>query len=303
MTIAGKIAKHRSIGARAVALLALILAFAAPQASFAKVEVPPDSRLANIARTKTIKLGYRPDARPFSFVNPAQMPTGFTVDLCLLVAKSIETQLGLDVLRIEWVSVNSQSRFSAVASGRADMECGASTATLTRMKQVDFSSYIFVETTGLMVRSASGLRSLSDMAGKRIAVIGGTTNERAVNDQLKRLKITATVVPLKTRDEAFALFDAGKADALASDKLLLLGATLKAKDPKSLAILDDQLSFEPYGIVLPRGDAGLRLAVNTGLSEIYASGEIVEIFNRWFAGLGRPSPIMEASYLLGVIPE
>ena len=184
------------------------------------------------------------------------------------------------------------------------MECGASTATLSRMKQVDFSSYIFVETTGLLVRSASGLRPLSDMAGKRIAVIGGTTNERAVNDQLKRLKVTATVVPVKTRDEAFALFDAGKADALASDKLLLLGATLKAKDPKSLAILDDQLSFEPVPVsVLPRGDAGLRLAVNTGLSEIYASGEIVEIFNRWFAGLGRPSPIMEASYLLGVIPE
>ncbi len=99
------------------------------------------------------------------------------------------------------------------------------------------------------------------------------------------------------------MFDEGKADAFASDKLLLLGAALKAKEPKTLAILDDQLSFEPYGIVLPRGDASFRLAVNTGLSQIYGSGEIVDIFGRWFAGLGRPSSIIEAAYALGMIPE
>jgi glutamate/aspartate transport system substrate-binding protein len=154
-----------------------------------------------------------------------------------------------------------------------------------------------------MVKAASGLRTLTDMSGKKIAVIGGTTNERAVNEQLKRLQITATVVPMKTRDEAFALLDDGKADAFASDKLLLLGAALKTKEPKSLAILEDQLSFEPYGIVLPRGDASLRLAVNTALSQIYGSGEITDIFGRWFAGFGRPSPIIEAAYALGMIPE
>ncbi len=281
------------------AIIALALLFTAGAAQAQGAE----DRLKKIASTKTITIAYRTDAIPFSYTDDKKQVDGFTIDLCKRVVNSIERQIKVPGLQVKWVPVTSQTRFDTVSKGQADMECGASTATLSRMKQVDFSSYIFVETTGLMVRSASGLRSLSDMAGKRIAVIGGTTNERAVNDQLKRLKITATVVPLKTRDEAFALFDAGKADALASDKLLLLGATLKAKDPKSLAILDDQLSFEPYGIVLPRGDAGLRLAVNTGLSEIYASGEIVEIFNRWFAGLGRPSPIMEASYLLGVIPE
>ena len=281
------------------AIIALALLFTAGAAQAQGAE----DRLKKIASTKTITIDHRTDAIPFSYTDDKKQVDGFTIDLCKRVVNSIERQIKVPGLQVKWVPVTSQTRFDTVAKGQADMECGASTATLTRMKQVDFSSYIFVETTGLMVRSASGLRSLSDMAGKTIAVIGGTTNERAVNDQLKRMKITATVVPLKTRDEAFALFDAGKADALASDKLLLLGATLKAKDPKSLAILDDQLSFEPYGIVLPRGDAGLRLAVNTGLSEIYASGEIVEIFNRWFAGLGRPSPIMEASYLLGVIPE
>jgi glutamate/aspartate transport system substrate-binding protein len=162
---------------------------------------------------------------------------------------------------------------------------------------------IFVETTGLLIKTASGLRSLSDMGGKKIAVVAGTTNERAINAQLKRRQLDATVLPFKSRDEAFAALEDGKADAFASDKLLLIGASAKAKDQRALTLLADQLSFEPYGIVLPRGDAALRLAVNTGLAQIYAEGEIVEIFRRWFGALGRPSAILEAAYNLGAIPE
>ena len=281
----------------AIVAIALLFAAGAVQAQAL------DGRLKKIADTKTISIAYREDATPFSFVDDKKQPVGFTVDLCKRVVNSIERQIKVPGLKIKWVLVGAQTRFDAVSKGLADMECGASTVTLSRMKQVDFSSYIFVETTGLMVKAASGLRTLTDMSGKKIAVISGTTNERAVNEQLKRLQITATVVPMKTRDEAFALMDDGKADAFASDKLLLLGAALKAKEPKALAILEDQLSFEPYGIVLPRGDASLRLAVNTALSQIYGSGEIVDIFGRWFAGLGRPSSIIEAAYALGMIPE
>ena len=281
------------------AIIALALLFAAGTVQAQGL----DGRLKKIADTKTISIAYRADATPFSFTDEKQLPVGFSIDLCKRVVNSIERQIKVPGLQIKWVAVGSQTRFEAISRGQADMECGASTVTLSRMKTVDFSSYIFVETTGLLVKSASGLRTLTDMAGKKIAVIGGTTNERAINEQLKRLQITATVVPMKTRDEAFALLDDGKADALASDKLLLLGAALKAKDPKSLVILEDQLSFEPYGIVLPRGDASFRLAVNAALSQIYGSGEIVDIFGRWFAGLGRPSSIIEAAYALGMIPE
>jgi glutamate/aspartate transport system substrate-binding protein len=262
-----------------------------------------DGRLKKIADSKTISIAYRADATPFSFTDEKNQVVGFSIDLCKRVVNSIERQINVPNLQIKWVPVGTQTRFDAVIKGLADMECGASTVTLSRMKTVDFSSYIFVETTGLMVKSASSVRSFTDLSGKKIAVIAGTTNERAINEQLKRRQISSTVVPFKSRDEAFAAFEEGKTDALASDKLLLLGAALKAKDPKSLAILEDQLSFEPYGIVLPRGDAAFRLAVNTGLSQIYGTGEIVEIFGRWFAGIGRPSAIMEVSYILGTIPE
>jgi glutamate/aspartate transport system substrate-binding protein len=261
-----------------------------------------DGRLKKIAQTKTIAIAYRADAMPFSFAENKTID-GFSIDLCKRVVASIERELKITSLQIKWVPVSSQSRFDAVAKGTADMECGASTITLTRLKQVDFSSVIFVETTGLLVKAASGLRSLSDMTGKKIAVIAGTTNERAIEAQLKRRLISATVAPFKSREEAFAALEDGRADALASDKLLLVGAATAAKDPKSLALLPEDLSFEPYGIVLPRGDAAFRLAVNSGLARLCSSGEIVEVFRRWFEAFGTPPAIIQAAYVLGAIPE
>ncbi|HEX9686002.1 MAG TPA: amino acid ABC transporter substrate-binding protein [Burkholderiales bacterium] len=263
----------------------------------------PDGRLKKIADTRTITIAYRSDATPFSFIDNKQQVAGFSIDLCKRVVNMIERQIKVTGLQVKWLPVTVKTRFDAVAKGQADMECGSSTVTLSRLKLVDFSSYIFIESTGLLTKVASGLRSLSDMSGKRIAVVSGTTNERAVKTQLARREINATVVPFATRDEAFAALEDGKADAFASDRLLLVGAGLKARDPKSLHILSEELSFEPYGIVLPRGDADFRLAVNTGLSHLYGSGEIVEIFGRWFRQFGDPGPVIRAMYLLGTIPE
>jgi len=262
-----------------------------------------DGRLKTIAATKTITIAYRADATPFSFTDDKKQVGGFSIDLCKRVVNSIERQLNLQGLQIRWLPVTTQTRFDAVAKGQADMECGSSTVTLSRLKQVDFSSYIFIASTGLLVKSASGLRSLSDLADRKIAVIAGTTNENAIRAQLKRRQLSATVLPFKTRDEAFAALEDGKVDAFANDKLLLVGAASKAKDQKSLSLLPDELSFEPYGIVLPRGDAAFRLAVNTGLSRIYGSGEITEIFGRWFGAFGDPGPVIRALYIFGAIPE
>lgn len=262
-----------------------------------------EGRLKRIVETGTISIAYRADAVPFSFANDKNLPDGFTIDLCKRIVNSMERQLNVPGLKINWVPVTVQTRFETVAKGRADMECGSSTITLARLKEVDFSSITFVETTGLLTKTASGLRSLSDLSGKKIAVVAGTTNERAINAQLKRRQLNVTVLPFKSRDEAIAALEDGKAEAFASDKLLLVGAATKAKDPRTLTLLADQLSFEPYGIVLPRGDAALRLAVNTGLAQIFAGDEIVEIYRRWFGQFGRPSPVLEAAFALGAIPD
>jgi ABC-type amino acid transport substrate-binding protein len=262
-----------------------------------------DGRLKKIAATKTITIAYRADATPFSFTDEKKQVGGFSIDLCRRVVNSIERQLNVPNLQVHWLPVTAQTRFDAVAKGQADMECGSSTVTLSRLKQVDFSSYIFIASTGLLIKGASGLRSLSDLSDRKIAVIAGTTNENAIHAQLKRRRLSATVLPFNTRDEAFAALEEGRVDAFASDKLLLVGVAGKANDQKSLTLLPDELSFEPYGIVLPRGDAAFRLAVNTGLSQLYGSGEISEIFGRWFGAFGDPGPLTKAMYLLGAIPE
>jgi glutamate/aspartate transport system substrate-binding protein len=277
--------------------LSLLLAVGAAQAQ------GTEGRLKKIAATNTITIAYRADAMPFSFEDEKKQVDGFSIELCKRVVSLIERQLSAKSLQVKWVPVTTQTRFDAIAKGQADMECSSSTVTLARLKQVDFSSYIFVETTGVLTKAALGMRSFSDLSGKRIAVVAGTTNEGAVRQQLKERQMNATVVPFKTRDEAFAALDAGKADAFASDKLLLIGAANKAKDPKSLAMLSDELSFEPYGIALPRGDADFRLAVNTALAQLYRSGEIVEIYNRWFGMFGAPGAVTKIMYLLGAIPE
>jgi ABC-type amino acid transport substrate-binding protein len=262
-----------------------------------------EGALKRIKSAKSVAIAYRSDASPFSFVDESKQPTGFSIDLCRRIVASIAQQLGVEGMQIQWVPVTTQDRMEVVEKGKADMECGSTSVTLSRSKRVNFSSYTFVDGTGLLVKASSGARQLSDLGGKKIGVIPGTTNEKAVNDALKRAVINATVVPVTTRDEGLAQFEAGQIDAFASDRTLLLAMAPKAKDPKSIAMLLEDLSFEPYAIVLPRGDDDLRLAVNSALAQIYRSGNIVEIFRRWFGALGKPGMMLEATYILGAIPE
>lgn len=277
---------------RNFALLALLAVHAAAIAQ------APDGTLKKILDSKTVAIAYRTDALPFSYEGEGKQPAGYTVDLCKRVAASLERQLKVQALQIKWVPATSQNRMELVRKGQADMECGSTTVTLSRMGEVDFSSHVFVDTTGVLVRGATA-KAFKDLAGKRIAVISNTTNQAALDAALKKEKVTATVVRVKNRDEAVAALEAGSADAFASDKVLLLGLAGKMKDPSQYALLPDDLSFEPYAIVLPRGDASFRLAVNRALSEIYRSNEIVEIFRRAFGAGLEPTPTLVIMYGLG----
>ena len=280
------------------------LACAALLAAGAAHAQPVDGRLKKILDAKSISIAYRADAMPFSFMDGDKQVVGYSIDLCTAVVKSIERKYKVKgELKIKWVPVTTQNRFEAIARGSADMECSSSTVTLSRMRQVDFSSFIFIESTGVVVRSASNTRVFDDLGGKRIAVVTGTTNERAVQSELKRRGLSATVIPFKTREEGFAAVEAGQADAFANDKLLLVGASAKAKEPGSLVMLADDLSFEPYAIALPRGDANLRLAVNAAIAEVYQGEAIVRIYGRWFGSFGKPTGLLEALYVFGSIPE
>jgi glutamate/aspartate transport system substrate-binding protein len=275
----------------------------APTIAFAQLAgVPADGRLKKIYDSKTISVAYRTDALPFSFEDADRKPAGYMVDLCRSVITVIEHQLGV-ALQTKWVPVTVQNRFTTVSSGQADMECGASTVTLGRMKEVGFSSLTFIDGTGLLVRDSASVNSLMDLANKKIGVIGGTSNERALAEAMKAKVITATVVPLKSREEGLAQLEAGTIDGFASDRVLLAGLAGKAKDPKSMALLVDALSYEPYAIVLPRGDWAMSHAVDSALAQIYASSALPDIYARWFASMGRPGAVLEIMFALGRLPE
>jgi ABC-type amino acid transport substrate-binding protein len=281
----------------AIACVALIMT-----ASIAGAQTPADSRLKRIADSKTIKIGYRAAATPFSFTNPqTKEPAGYTIDLCRLAAEWIGKSLNTP-LKIEWVEVTTQNRFDLVAQGKADMECGSSTMTLSRMKQVDFSSVTFVESTGIVMRTSTGVTNASELNGQKIAVAANTSNESALNDLIKLGKLKITLVPVKDRDAGVAALEKGEVDGYASDKLLLVGA--RFKDPKALAMLPDDLSFEPYAITLPRGDWALRLAVNSALADVYRTGLIFKIFEKWFEQIKlKPGPVLLSAFSLGALSQ
>ena len=286
-------------------LLATLAALClAPTLALAQMASAPfEGRLKKIQETKTIAVAYRTDALPFSFEDAEKKPAGYMVDLCRSVIGVIERQVGVAPLQVNWVPVTTQTRFSAIASGRADMECGATSVTLSRMKEVAFSSLTFVDGTGLLVRRSTAGNSLMDLAGKKIGVITGTSNERALAEAMKSKMVTATMVPVSSREDGLAQLEAGTIDAFANDRVLLVGLAAKAKDPKALALLGDPLSYEPYAIVLPRGDWALQQAVNGALAQIYRSSALPDIYNRWFGALGRPSPVLEVMFALGRLPE
>ena len=76
-----------------------------------------------------------------------------------------------------------------------------------------------------------------------------------------------------------------------------------SRKPDALGFLASDFSFEPYALVVRRDDPDFRLAVNRALVGVYKSGEIDAIFQRWFASLGRPGPLLNAMFYLQQLPE
>jgi ABC-type amino acid transport substrate-binding protein len=264
---------------------------------------PGDGRLKTIQETGLVRIAYRTDSRPFAFLDSQRQPSGYTIELCQRVAKWLERELRMPAIAIKWLPVDTQTRFQVITDGVADMECGSTTVSLSRMKLVDFSSLIYAESTGVMVSTKLGAFGFDDMAGKRLGVIAGSTNARAIRDQLARRKLAATLVEFRDRQQGVAALARGEIDGFATDKLVLL-ALAQAAAMHDYVLLPDDLSFEPFAIVLPRGDYEFRLAVNSALAQVFRSGEVVELYTKYFTGLTqRPSAWLGAIFTFGGLPE
>jgi ABC-type amino acid transport substrate-binding protein len=262
-----------------------------------------EGRLKTVQESATLRIAYRTDSRPFSYLNDDGKPVGYSIELCLRIAQSIERQLGLKSLEIKWVQVDTRTRFDIIANGAADLECGSTTISLSRLKIVDFSSLIYAESTGVLVKAGRGMFNFDSMAGRKIGVVPGSTNATAIRDQLKQRKLEATLVEFPDREKGIAALGLGAIDGFATDKLVLL-ALAQAANLRDYTMLPDDLSFEPFAIMVPRGDWAFRLAVNTGLARVFRSGEVIEIYTKYFSTLApRPSAWIGAVFTFGALPE
>jgi glutamate/aspartate transport system substrate-binding protein len=282
-------------------LLALLVAVALAAAG-ASAQTAPNT-LGKIKAAKAINVAFSPDSLPFSFVGPNNEPAGYSIDICKRVIAQIGRAVSEPNLKVNWMPGSVTERLNMVASGRADLECANTTQTLSRLANVDFSNLIFVDGGGFVVMTESPINKIADMGGRKVAVLRGTTTESRLRDTLQRRLVNANVVPIDNANEGIAMLESGTVDAYAGDKIKLIGLVAQAKSPAKLAMLVEDISFEPYGLALPRGDSALRLEVNKALTQVYMGGEIEQIFGNWLGKLGRPSGLLAAMYLLYSIPD
>lgn len=278
-----------------LAALALLLAAAGAWAQAGTLD--------KIKRTGAIALGYREASIPFSYIGDDRQPAGYSVELCLRVAASVKRQLGLTELQVKWVLVTPGNRVEKLVAGEIDLECGSTTNTLSRQEQVSFSLLTFADGGSLLMKSGAGMAGLADMGGRRIGVVPGTTTERSLAEALARGKVKAEPVKLKDHAEGLVAVMEGKIDAYASDRVILVGLVLGSGNQKSLRLSEEMYSYEPYALMLRKGDPAFRLAVNRELARLYRSEEIYAIYDRWLGVLGTPGPLLKALYFLNGLPE
>jgi ABC-type amino acid transport substrate-binding protein len=290
---------------RSLSLVALALATTlAGCASTSGGAAPPTATLDRIKATKTILLGYRDSSVPFSFVDRNQAPAGYSVDLCQRVVEELRRDLKLPDLQAKWVPVTVENRQSAVIGGTVDLECGSTTNTLSRQEQVDFSLTTFI--TGASLVALSGSNVGTDLASVRIAIIPGTTTEAIIKDAMARSAAGASrtqLLAVKDHAEGLAAVANGTADVYATDRAILIGLILAAPDPRRFALLDRYFSYEPYALMMRRGDPDFRLAVNRALARLYRTGQVLDIYGKWFGAWGPPSAVTLALYAIEGLPD
>ena len=258
--------------------------------------------LAKIKESGTIVFGHRTASPPFSFVDQSGKAVGYSIDLCKRIAAAVKDELSLNGIKIDYVPVTAENRFSMVRQGKVDIVCGSTTNTLKRRERVAFTLLTFVTGAEMLVRTGSGIDGLKDLEGKKVGVVTGTTTKTGLTKALKRQFINAQVVIVKDHDEGLKALEDSKIDAYMSDRIILIGLARRARDPSKFMLTNHLYSFEPYALVVRRNDPDFRLIADRTLASLYRSGRIVEIYRKWLGKIGRPSDLVKALYILQGIP-
>ncbi len=238
--------------------------------------------LQKVKRTKTITIGFRDTSVPFSYLNAARTPIGYSIDLCLVIVEEIRGDLGDDTIQVKYVSVNPQNRISMVADGAVDLECGTTTNNAERQKQVAFSPIIFVSGTKLLAKRAAKYKSYLDLKGKTVVVTEASTNEAAIKAINTKDKLGINLMVVRDNAQAFEAVETGKADAWGGDDVVLTATAVESKRPQDYVVLGDFLSYDPYGIMFRKNDPDLDALVKNTFEKLAETRELARIYDQWF---------------------
>lgn len=251
--------------------------------------------LDKIRETREITIAHRDASIPFSYLDDQKRPMGYAVELCQKIAKAIERELKIPSITVKYVAVSSATRIPAIVEGKAALECGSTTNTSERRKQVDYTIPHFISTSKFLVRTDANIEKIEDLRGKTVASTKGTTIIKTIQrldaEQLLKIKIVET----QDHGEAVALVFSKKADAFAMDDVLLYGLRANSIQPEALKIVGRAMTIEPYAIMLPKGDVEFKKIVDAEMRRIIQSGEIYSIYHKWFE-----QPIAPKGVVLGL---
>ena len=274
----------RSRGAASFLLAACLLVPLTSAASAQTAGEGLSPTLANIKRTHVVRLGYRESSPPFSFLDHANRPIGYSLELCEAIVEEIGVEVDDANLRIDYVKVTSDDRIPAVTENKIDLECGSTTANAERAKLVAFSPLIFVAGTKLMVPRSSTISTPTDLKGKAVVVTKGTTNEQAMHTLDKKFSLGLNIVTSPDHEQSYQMLVDGKADAFATDDILLYGLIARHKTQDRFKVTGEYLSYDPYGIMFRKGEPQLKAVVERTFRKLGSGRDLVPLYNKWFVG-------------------
>jgi glutamate/aspartate transport system substrate-binding protein len=264
---------------------------APPPASEENTPAVLSGTLKKVRDGGVVTIGYREASFPFSFVRPgAPRPLGYSIDLCLGIVDEIVRELQGAAIRVAYAPVTSDTRIEAVKSGAVDLECGSTTGNFERQKSVAFSPIIYVAGTKLLVKRSSGIGSYHDLGGKTLVVTSGTTNEAAMKQLNDKYRLGINIVSARDHDESYTMLVEGRADAFATDDVLLYGFIASKKASATLAVVGDFITYEPYGIMFRRADPLMAEAVTRAFATMAQTRALAGAYRRWFL---QPAPTGE----------
>ncbi len=239
--------------------------------------------LQKIKDSGTIVVGYRDSSIPFSYIaDDPNQPMGYAHDLEMKVVEAVKQELNMPDLNVRYNLITSQTRIPLVQNGTVDFECGSTTNNEERQEQVAFSNGFFEIGTRLLTKTDSGITDFADLSGKTLVTTAGTTSERYIRQYNDDNQMDTNVISAKDHGEGFLMLENGRADAFMMDDVLLAGEKAKAKNPDEWTIVGTPQSFEIYGCMMRKDDAEFKAVVDKALADVFSSGEINAIYDKWF---------------------